>query len=224
MPASARGWRRFLKIEPDISTWQWFVDRLRENWVLIVSAFGSGGVITYFAALSKWLEPWGPIGWASLGLASALVTFMIISISYYIYASAKQHSVSSDYVKLKIASASVNVLAPIHQNERIALVDFFHPFYKPSKFLQFENCDLMGPCNTFVIGATNFNGCKFFDCEMVIVKENILLMGAAIFDGCHFINCHLYRITLLVTAETYKKLPQAMKDGTPVISDGKTGV
>jgi hypothetical protein len=215
-------WRKLLKVEPDISAYQWFIDRIRENWIFIVGTAGSGGFMTYLAAITKWLEPWGPIGWGVIGLGSIIITNLGIAIAFYIYAVAKQRSVQLRYIESKIGSSSANILAPIHHNERINLVDFFHPFYKPTKQVRFENCDLMGPSNILIAGCM-FDGCNFVDCETVIVLPDSQLRGVTFFEGCHFVNSRLYRCTLFMPMETYRTFPDLMKVGLPIISDGNAG-
>lgn len=179
--------------------------------------------MTYLASITKWLEPWGPIAWGAVGLGSVLIANLGVAIAFYIYSLSRQRVVQARYVDAKINSSSVNVLAPIHQNERINLIDFFHPFYKPINQMRFENCDLMGPCNLALQEGCSFLGCNMEACEIVVVRPHVPITGATAFAGCQFINCRIFRATLLMNSATYNALPPLFKANVLVISDGTAG-
>jgi len=128
----------------------------------------------------------------------------------------------ADYLKRKAQASTTNVLNPIHENERINLVDFYHPFYRPTENARFENCDLMGPA------WINCDGCQFlhdgfFDCEIVIVRPDRPVGGASQFKFCTFTRSNFYRVTFLMNYESYKHFPDDFRAGIRVISDGRIG-
>lgn len=195
----------------------WLFDQAIEHWATIVSVAG-GGVMTYLASVSAWLNPYGPVAWGGVGIAS----FLLMSFAFLVVGWARERYATADYVKTKAAASAVNVLAPTHTNERIELSSFYHPFYRPVENARFENCDLFGPANIHADGCS-FLHVGFIDCEIVIVRSDRLIRGATAFKHCTLLHSRLYRVTFLMNEATYKALPEEMRRHVLVISDGRVG-
>ena len=120
------------------------------------------------------------------------------------------------------AMGQVNVLAKGHENVRLAMTDFYHPFYKMTEHVRFEKCELMGPAAVGLFGCT-LDHCTFNECEIVIVRKDRPIRGVVALRVCTLVHCNLFRITLLVTLDQYNAFPEDLKKGLPVISDGETG-
>lgn len=204
--------KRWLK-----GAFSWAIDQAIERWPSIVILVG-GSIMSYLAAISHWLAPYGPVAWGAVGIASVLVLALI----YWLYGTARVKIGVSDYVRAKAQTAAVNVLAPTHNNERIDLPQFFHPFYKPTEHVRFENCELFGPASLVIDGCTIVNS-GFFDCELVIARPDRPIKGAMVFKHCTITRCSLFRVTFLMKYDTYKNLPDEMKKGLVLISDGRIG-
>ena len=181
-------------------------------------AFLGAGGMTYLAKLSEPLNVYGPIVWGSIGL----VCFLLICLSLaFVGLYLEKRSIANFTTKI-VENASTNPLSPQHQNRKINLIDFFHPFYKPAEHVRFEKCDIMGPANLHSEGG-RFNNCAFHDCEIIIVREDRPIRGVVPLREPLFIDCHLYRVSFLMPINQYRTLPQQMRENVIVISDGRIG-
>jgi len=196
----------------------WASDWLIEHWPAIVAVAFSGGGMTYLAKASEFLQPYGPVVWGAIGIT----TIVLLSLSYLFYSMAKSKSALANYANQRREVYSVNVLAPTHNNERIDIANFFHPFFKITENVRFEDCELFGPASMF-LDRCNLTGCNIHDCEIVIVRPDRPIKGVTAFKQCSFINCALYRVTWVMNYASYMSLPEAFRSGIPVISDGRIG-
>lgn len=184
---------------------------------ILVAALGAGGM-GYLAKISAKIEPYGAVAWGGV----TLVSFVMICCSLALLGVWLQKKSIAAFTGKMVETASVNPLEPLHKNKRIQLADFFHPFYKPSQNLRFEECDLMGPVNLYAEGGA-FHDCGFIDCEIIIVRDDRPIRGVVPMKHPTFLKCSLYRVTLLMPFSQYNTLPEPMKKGVSVISDGRVG-
>jgi hypothetical protein len=196
----------------------WLWGKAIERWPELVTAVIAGGGMTYLARASAWLAPYGPVAWGGIGLLSMLV----VAFAYFLVSLGRARRALSTYVLAKTSAAAVNVLAPIHQDARIELSHFYHPYFQPVENVRFEHCELMGPANVAFFGGT-FDHCGFIDCEIVIVREDRLIRGASSFKNCLMMRSKLYRLTLIMNYQSYLLLPGEIRSAVPVISDGRIG-
>lgn len=200
------------------SAFGWGVDWLLSNWATLAAAFAGGGGMAYLAAISAPINSYGPIAWGGVGLCSILV----IAISLVGFGIWKEKLALANYSQKVATTSNVNPLSHIHKDELIKLVDFFHPYYKPVNNVRFESCDLMGPSNIYFEGG-NFDTCGFHECEIVIVRTDRPVRGGIHLRRPVLVNCNIYRATFLMNFEQYCSLPEEMKKGLAVISDGRIG-
>lgn len=172
----------------------------------------------YFASISNWLSPYGPVAWGGIGI----VTILLLSFAFFLFGVAREKVAIADYTKAKSTATGTNTLAPVHQDERIELSSFYHPFYRATENARFENCELFGPALILAEGCSFLDG-SFIECEIVIVRPDRPVKGIMAFKHCTFVRFTLYRATLLMNIETYKAMPADVKAYVPVISDGRVG-
>lgn len=196
----------------------WLSDWLIDHWPTLATAAIGGGGMAYLASLSAFINQYGALGWGAIALASALaIAITLACIGYW-----KERSALADFARKSTLSVKTNPLSPTHQHELIQMGDFFHPYYKPIQDVRFDNCDLMGPAYVFSEGGT-FSHCSFEACEIVIVRPDRRVTGGLHLMRSVFVNCRLYRVTFLMTIDQYNDMPEAVKKGLPVISDGRVG-
>jgi hypothetical protein len=195
----------------------WLVDQAIEHWATIVAVAGSA-VMTYLASISTWLDPYGPVAWGAV----CIVSLLILSFVFWVYGTAQQRVAIADYTKAKAASSGTNVLSPTHDHEMIDLSSFYHPFYRRTEHVRFENCDLFGPANIAAFGCSFIRG-QFNQCEAIIVREDRPVVNAIGFQYCTFVHFRMYRVTFIMTMEHYARLPAEMRAIVPVVSDGRVG-
>ena len=212
---------RLFKIEPGITLGQWLYDRITNNWAWLIAIFGGSGM-SYLAAISDWIKPWGPIGWGGIGVSTALLCYLAVSASYFLYSRARLNAAIAFYTTTKATSAVVNVMAPVHTHEKIDLIQFYHPFMQPNDNVRFEDCHLMGPASIVMLGSTMTNS-QFYECDVVIVRPDRIMQGASVFRYCTINRCKVFRVTFLMPIEFYNAFPDEMKRGLRIISDGRVG-
>ena len=212
---------RIFKIEPGVTLGQWVYDRIANNWTWIIGLFGGSGM-SYLASISEWIKPWGAVGYGSVGLASFLLIYLILTYGYAAVGKARERSAQADYIKGRTQQNSTNVLAPTHTHEKIDLIQFFSHFYVPTENVRFENCVLTGPAMIGIDGCT-FAYSHFVDCEILIVRSDRPIRGAAMFKLCSLLYCKIFRVTFVMNYDTYTKMPPEFRAGVRVISDGRIG-
>ncbi|MGR2947838.1 hypothetical protein ABMX85_21415 [Vibrio vulnificus] len=196
----------------------WITDWFISHGPTLIAAFIGGGGMAYLASISEPVSKFGVIGWLSIGL----VAFFILGATFACFGVWRERSTLAEFTKKSMYVNASNPLSPIHKDEKINLIDFYHPFYKAARNIRFENCDLMGPANIYADGGT-FDQCGFNDCEIIIVRTDRPIKGGIHLHRPFLVNCHLYRVTFIMPLEQYQSLPKQMKDGIPVISDGRVG-
>ena len=196
----------------------WGIGWLITHGPTLIAAFVGGGGMVYLASISEPVSQFGLLGWFSIGL----ITFLIIGVTFACFGVWKERSTLAEFTKKSIYVNSSNPLSPMHKDEKINLIDFYHPFYKATTNVRFENCDFMGPSNVFADGGT-FDRCGFNDCEIVIVRKDRPVKGGIHLVRPFLVNCQLYRVTFLMPFDQYQSLPIEMKKGILVISDGRVG-
>jgi len=195
----------------------WLVDQAIERWPTILVVIG-GGLMTYFASISAWLEPYGLVAWGAIGVG----TILFLSLAYLLVGAALEKIAISNYTRAKAVATGANVLAPTHRDEKLELSSFFHPFYRATEDVRFEHCELFGPANMVAQGCT-FAHCGFIDCEIVIARPDRGIKGGILFRRCLFTRSTLYRVTLVMPLAMYQALPEDMRATVLVISDGRVG-
>lgn len=195
----------------------WLADQAIEHWVTILSVVG-GGLMSYFASISNWLSPYGFVAWGGVGV----VTILLLSLAFFLFGVAREKVTIANYTMAKSTATGTNTLASVHQDERIDLSTFYHPYFRATEDARFENCELFGPALIFADGCNFLHG-SFIDCEIVIVRPDRPVKGVMAFKHCSFVRFTLYRATLLMNIEMYKSLPDEVKKMVPIISDGRVG-
>ena len=102
----------------------WIWDWLIEHWpALSVAGVLSG--MTYLAAISQWLNAYGPVAWGFAGLLGALITALI----YWVYAFAAQKiAVSAFVAQVSKPADNINPLEDAFHKRRIKIQDLVDPF------------------------------------------------------------------------------------------------
>ena len=201
-------------------SWAW--DWLLEHWPTVTAAIIGGGGMTYLATITEWLKPWGAVAFGMIGLLAGLSIYLTFSIAYAAIGKGRERRAQADFVASRAQWMPVNVLAPIHSHEKIELNQFFDHFYHPVENARFEDCVLMGPVMLNFDGGTMSNS-HFFDCEIVIVRDDRPIHGAVRFRLCMINRCKIFRVTFLMRIQDYNAMPNEVKIGLVIISDGRVG-
>ena len=174
--------------------------------------------MSYLASISGFLEPYGPVVYGVVGLLSLL----LFALVYWIYGMAISKVALAGYTKRKTEASGASVLSPVQENRQLNLADFYHPYFRSTENVRFENCDLMGPALVHIDGCNLRDG-GMVDCEIVIARPDRGIKGAVAFKFCTFVRCHFYRATFVLSIDQYRNFPDYFRQNVPVISDGRIG-
>ncbi len=190
--------RRILRIEAGVSVWQALADHFTGSAITWVIALGGGGTMTYLAAISSWVQPWGPVGWGAIGLFSFLVLVTGSALGSYLRSSAVASRALAKFSEDSSKTTYMNVLSDSFSKQRMRLSDFYHPFFRTKRHAKFTDCEIYGPGSMFAFGAF-FDHTSFIECDVVVVNEPISSFTLTAFENCTFERCIFYRVTLFVT-------------------------
>jgi hypothetical protein len=192
------------------------VDKAIDNWAALTLLITGGGVMTYLAAISLWLQPYGPVAWGAI----ALVAVLLLALIFLAYASARRQLVISNLIALKASSSKGNILAPHHEYERLNLADFYLPGILRVNNVRFQNCHLFGPISISMRGCT-LTGSGLGQCEVIVVDDNALTTNVLVLEDCAIFDCRLQNITFLVSRAEWHNFPDHMK-ALPILAGRQT--
>ena len=192
----------------------WSLDKVVDNLPTLLALFAGSGVMTYLASISDQLRPFGAVVWGVIGLG----TLLLLSLIYLAYAAARQRIVSANIYAMRATATRANVLAPVHEHERLLLADFYHPITFTVSKVRFSHCEMFGPM-LIRLESTMSNDCKFLDCEVVIVKEG-RVKNLLVLEHCQFVDTTFHGVTFLVTRQEWdQEFSPDAKRGMTMISD-----
>jgi hypothetical protein len=199
------------------SGWAWISDWLIDHWPQIVWIGGASGM-TYLASITVWLNNYGPVAYGAVGLS----TYLIFMIGYAIYGIARKKIALSRLADERWKAGSINPLEGNFNKRRIKLSDFFDPFYKSIQTAKFQDCELLGPSNVYLMGCT-LSHPTFSSCQVVIIEQGKKVIGVTAFENCIFERCKFYHTIFYFTRSQYIDTKGKSGKGIEVISDGKAG-
>jgi hypothetical protein len=215
----AKLFRRLFRIEAGISISQALADHFTDHAIAWVVWLGGGAVTAYLATITKWLEPWGPIGWGVAVFAGAIIAVAIYEA--VVWTSSRKFM--NRFVTRALKTSTVNPLLNEFNKNRIKLDIFYNPYYVSVRGKRFTECQLWGPSFIAITGSRSaMVGCEFRRVQVVIVKENIPIWGVTNFEDCSFIEGEICDATLLMNRPTYDHIcngTQGFRKQIPVISE-----
>lgn len=191
----------------------WVIDFVIDKWPQMLAFILTSGGFSFLASTSAALQAYGLIGWVAVGLLMALGAAGIFAMFSY----GRHRNSMASLLTSRASTASTNVLAPVHEHERINLVDFYRPGFETVSKVRFSHCELFGPMNLNLQRST-FDGIKFTNCEIVIVRQG-MIKNVLRFDTCQFIDCTISGATLFLVRDEFNNYPQVLRSTLPVVSD-----
>lgn len=168
-----------------------------------VVTFVSTGVVTWATAVSQFMQTYAPFSWA----VAAVLAFFVSSSAMALLGIYKSRKAMADFEDKRSEAQSVNPKRETFTRERINLSDFYHPFFKPTVGVRFQDCDIFGPATIFLT-VPFVDAVEFQQCDFVVVTGNSGVHSAMHFDGCFFVRCRFFRIMVLVTQEQLESITQ----------------
>jgi len=193
-------------------------DLATNNVSLVITWAAGSGLMFYLGSITEWANLIGPLGWALIAVA----TMLVVSFGFYLWSLGTINRSTEVFAKQKAAAGGVNVLAPSHDHERINLADFYSPYLQYNENVRFTDCELLGPAGVF-LDQCSLKDLLWLECEIVIVRDDRRVKGVVAFKNAFVLRGKLIRATVFMSYAQYQLLPDEIKTGVPVISDGRIG-
>lgn len=195
------GWlRRVLKLEPSVSLGWWAVERLWSifsNWTILSGLIG-GSIMSYWSAVSRWADTYGPAVVGGIGIAAALVIMLCVSRIRLWNARRDLEKANIRYVEARSSMSSINPLADVFTSERIDLRDLTRPLTNSVSSKTFVRCQIVGPVNVVLQGNTNMANPNGIACEAVYANNGTRISNVIELIDCDFRNCEFFNVTFIV--------------------------
>lgn len=189
----------------------WFRGALIEHWIGILVGAGTL-LVTTLAAVSKFLRPYGALGWA----AAAIVTLLLLSLIYAVYAWAMDRVATSNYKHMLTGlTPTVNPMATNFEDQRISIAEFFHPLSVVHQGKTFRRCEFIGPGAIAFLSHTNVFEPNMIACDLVAVKTAPIHTAAG-FERSQFDRCRFINLTVFLPEHLVKGILTEMKSDQPI--------
>jgi hypothetical protein len=185
---------------------------IRENWFTLTALLTGGAGMTYLTVATEWLNEIGPIAWGVAFFIGAYAALGIVIL--------RQNIVSRQFLNRQAEIAytkhGVNPRERRFEKQCVSLQDFFSVYYHPHLRKEFVDCDIVGPALVLFVGC-NLVGLHFKSCQIVIARDNVPITGASKFETCSFVGGTMSNVTMIMTAEHYRLLPEEIRANVPVL-------
>lgn len=185
------GWQSFQRL----------LDRIESRYALYTALGGSAliGVIGgWTAAYSDWVAQFGAIGWLLSGLVAAVMMAVIILLGAI---SRNAWIRGSATAKWSREVDSVNPMDRQFINRRINLSDLVDPIQSVVAYKDISQCDILGPANIWIGGASSLIRTGFINCDFVALSGGEEIANCIALIDVSINRCRLYKVTVYVPAE-----------------------
>lgn len=206
---------QLLRIEPGLSLVQWVYDRIANNWDRIATAFIAGGGMSYLAAITDWSKAWGAVGVGIVGLTSAVVVYLTLSVGSVLRASAHLRRAKAVAIeKWRDVVDNINLLDQNFERKRISISDMANPISSDIAGKNFTNCELVGPANILLMDMTIINS-RFTNCDAVVVKLDTPIQNAVTLRNSTIIGSTIAKCNVFIPPQMIQQIHEI---GVPFIS------
>lgn len=193
--------QRIFKIEPGLSFWQAIADYAAGKWIEILTIFVAGGGMTYLAALTSWITPWGPIAYGAIGVFTVIVIALAWAAGSLIRSKARANRARAELeIILSKEPDKLNPLEKQFERKIIRPNDLFIPYNPVLEARQFLDCNFVGPGVFVFLDRCEIMNDNFMDCNLVVLNgaKPHKVMGTVGFKSCRFQRCKFVNMTILV--------------------------
>jgi hypothetical protein len=194
---------RIFRLESGMSLWQAVVDYIASKWLEVIIVFIGGGGMAYLAAITAWLQPWGPVAWGAIAIISAIIIWITFFVVAFI-ASKKSESQARANLEETLSKNRdrINRLDRHFSRVVIAPSDLFMPYDPVLEAKQFTECDFIGPGVILFIDRCEVLAANFLACNFVVFddKRPANIQGTLGFRSSRFEKCRFVNMTFLIPA------------------------
>lgn len=155
--------------------------------------------MSYLAAITEAVRPWGPLGIGAAGLLSALTAWIGLGVAHNARSKATLRSAESAAVaKWQEQVTAVNPLSPEFHTKRVGWLDIAHPISERIQNKRFIDCEILGPANIALIRDAQLDGVTFVDCDFAAVKPSAFVSNVVALENVKVIGGSIWRTTILL--------------------------
>lgn len=170
--------------------WQWSLFE-RFSILFVISGFA----IPAWAAKAMGLfAEYAPLSWVLAGFAGLTAAVLLLAL----YAWARRQILKTKYDELLLGSSgAIDPMARVFERKRIYLNDFILPSGQILEGKSFIECEIIGPCNLFMIAGNSINDPRGPIADGVILEPHKTINNAHGLQNCSFRGCNFHKVTFL---------------------------
>jgi hypothetical protein len=184
-------------------------------WPAVLAFFGGSGM-SYLASLNPALTP---LAWGFIGMATFLVLYVVLVGGVAAWSWALGRRAVARLSDHQLQTSTVNPLDPLLERKRVALRDFYHPFFAAHQGSHFRDCEIYGPGAVVLSGTQMFEECTFRSCDFIAVRPGAPINSAVAFDSPRFFRTTLFRVTFYLSPEDAQRMREALGPQIDFISE-----
>jgi len=196
-------------VDTALSLIQWAWDRISPYTL----PFAVGAVMTYFAAVTDWLNDWGPVAWGSVGVVALVATLLSHGAWTRWRGEGAQKRTQARILDRFSESYTINPLQEQFSNVQIDVHDLRTLDGSPLKKRFFNECVLAGPSLIILSGCNITEGFRhmanvqFIELPLERIK---IVPNKQIWEKCTLRNCDIFNIVFAVNSHDANLLRERM--------------
>jgi hypothetical protein len=161
------------------------------------------------------MEPWGPVGWGTVGVATVFVVAAGYSVIALILASgaARRARAMLDEALSRPPITKLNPLAVQFNDLIINPNDLFIPYSPILDGKRFSDCHFIGPGVIVFLSRCETIGGSTLGCNNIVINEDYQINGVVCFVSTRFERCTFVNITFLMNRDTARRMAAANISG-----------
>ena len=179
--------------------WQWSLFE-RFSFLFIISGFAIPAWATKVTGL---FVEYAPLSWVLAGFAGLTAAVLLLAL----YAWARRQILKTKYDELLIrSSGAIDPMDKVFERKRIYLNDFILPSGQVLEGKSFIECEIIGPCNLFMIAGNSINDPRGPITDGVILEPHKAINNAHGIQNGSFRGCNFHKITFLFSESEIDKV------------------
>jgi hypothetical protein len=167
-------------------------------------SLGGGGIMSWAASVTGWLQEWGPIATVAAGVLGSCLVALSLAIIYALVSFGRMKRAQASYHDLLASTAhTVNPLARGFSTMKISLADLqiHHSAVDfPQQDKIFSDCVIVGP-GTMAFSNCTLTNIKFPMSNIAKFNGFGLFFPNVFFHRCTFVNCTFLHLTLFIRTQ-----------------------
>lgn len=183
-----------------------FFSSLEWRWSLANLLWGTSALLaTGLPAWAVWtmnlLSDFAPLSWVGAGFSG----FLLFCLGFWVYAQARFRVVRARFASRSLEKGgNANPMEQVFERRRIFLNEFALPSSPFITDKTFVDCEIIGPCNIYLIAGCNVSETKLPNCDAIVLDSESKPFNAYGFIDCTFRRCSFQRVTFILAEQEYE--------------------